>query len=104
MSRAWFVALFTFIPSRLLIFIQLHAEKSLRNVNYEALRSFQVNTVGHLMVYKHFLELIPLKQAVNSESKGRGEDPSYGLLPEDESVFVSVTARVGSISDNHSGG
>ena len=56
------------------------------------------------MVYKHFLGLVPMKHGVNDESEeGRG-DPSYGLLPENESVFVSVTARVGSISDNHTGG
>ena len=59
-------------------------EKSLRALNTEALqRAFAVNTIGPLLVAKHFLPLL------NRESK---------------SVFAALSARVGSIEDNRLGG
>ena len=62
----------------------LSPEKSLRNINAEnLLRSFQVNSVGAVLLAKH---LVPLFD--------RNTD----------SVFAAISAKVGSIDDNRLGG
>lgn len=59
-------------------------EKTMRHLSPDALmRAFQINAVGPALVAKHFLPLM--------SQKGR-------------SVFAALSARVGSISDNRSGG
>ncbi|WP_417688856.1 SDR family oxidoreductase [Roseibium sp.] len=59
-------------------------EKSWREIDPEALaRSYAINAVGPALVMKHFLPLLP--------KEGR-------------SVFATLSARVGSIGDNHLGG
>ena len=59
-------------------------EKKLGHVDPSALRSvFDVNAFGPLLVAKHFVEF---------------------LRHDQRSVFASLSARVGSISDNHLGG
>lgn len=59
-------------------------EKSLRDLDPEALaNSFAVNAIGPALLMKHFLPLLP--------KSGR-------------SVFATLSARVGSIGDNHLGG
>jgi len=88
---------------RLLVNISgvLHAEKSLSAVKYATMeKTFKINTFGHLMVYKHFLPLIPTKKS-NSEEHTSDED---GMLKEGRSLVVSLSARVGSIGDNERGG
>lgn len=62
----------------------LTPEKSLRDLTGDRLlHSFAVNAVGPALVAKHFLPLLP--------QRGRA-------------VFACLSARVGSISDNRSGG
>ncbi|WP_417671481.1 SDR family NAD(P)-dependent oxidoreductase [Roseibium sp.] len=59
-------------------------EKSLREIDGVALaRSYSINAIGPVLLMKHFLPLLP--------REGRG-------------VFATLSARVGSIGDNHLGG
>lgn len=59
-------------------------EKSLNALNAEALlRSYQLNAVGPALLIKHFVPLLSTGQRV---------------------VYAKLSARVGSISDNHKGG
>lgn len=63
---------------------QQSPEKTMRHLSSDALlRSFQINAVGPALVAKHFLPLM------------NRHGPS---------VFAALSARVGSISDNRSGG
>jgi NAD(P)-dependent dehydrogenase (short-subunit alcohol dehydrogenase family) len=63
---------------------QLKPEKALRDLSTDAfMASFAVNTIGPTLVAKHFLPL---------------------LHREKRAVFAALSARVGSISDNRSGG
>lgn len=62
----------------------MQPEKSLRQLNPGHLaRSFAVNAIGPALVAKHFLPLLPR---------------------EGKAVFAAISAKVGSISDNHLGG
>ncbi|WWC87783.1 uncharacterized protein L201_002675 [Kwoniella dendrophila CBS 6074] len=85
----------------------LHAEKSLSSIDpSKALRQFQINTLGHLLTYKHFVPLIPSKknfEKLSSEWSSSG-DPAKGLVHSRNSLCLSMSARVGSISDNERGG
>lgn len=59
-------------------------EKSLRDLDGARLaRVFHVNTIGPALVMKHFLPIMPRERRC---------------------VFAAISARVGSISDNHIGG
>lgn len=59
-------------------------EKSVRDVNAEALNAlFRINAAGPMLVLKHCLRLLP---------------------KDSPSVFAALSARVGSIGDNHIGG
>ena len=59
-------------------------EKSLRSISHDAFtRNFEVNTIGPAMTAKYFLPL---------------------LSRDTKAVFASLSARVGSISDNRLGG
>jgi NAD(P)-dependent dehydrogenase (short-subunit alcohol dehydrogenase family) len=62
----------------------LQPEKSLRQINVENLtRYFQVNSIGSVLLAKHLQPLFKHKES---------------------SVFASISAKVGSIGDNQSGG
>lgn len=62
----------------------LRPEKTWRALDAAALeRVYRINTVGPALIAKHFLPL---------------------LAPDRKSVFAALSARVGSISDNHLGG
>lgn len=103
---------------------QLHPDKSITQVKADELlhhyqvrssdssvpwspsltHSFQINTFGHLLTYKHFMPLLP-KNADLRKSRERGDvDLANGLVKEGLGVFASLTARVGSIGDNRVGG
>ena len=64
------------------------------------------------MVFKHFVPLIPRKVNMNdaqaqTSNQGYEEkelDLAEGVLPSGRTVLTSLTARVGSISDNNKGG
>lgn len=62
----------------------LQPEKSLRQINSEQLlQYFQVNSIGAILLAKHLLPLL-----------------SHG----DRSLFATISAKIGSIGDNHLGG
>ncbi|KAF8318419.1 NAD(P)-binding protein [Clavulina sp. PMI_390] len=88
----------------------LHAEKNLSEVDAQSLaKSFQINTFGHLLVYKHFVNLIPERQKKHRDSASIFDDDEEGdqssaILPKNRATLVSFSARVGSIGDNRSGG
>lgn len=63
---------------------ELQPEKSWRHLNADRLaRSFAINATGPALVAKHFLSLFPR---------------------EGKAVFAAISAKVGSIGDNHLGG
>lgn len=79
----------------------LHPEKAPSQVDYaHAEETFKVNTLGPLMLMKHFGELLPKKRL----------DLSVPPLKEDQlrlprhATWLNMSARVGSISDNRLGG
>ncbi|KAF2227282.1 hypothetical protein BDZ85DRAFT_314880 [Elsinoe ampelina] len=73
----------------------LFPEKSPQQIKYDdALLTFQTNTLGPLMLLKHFSPLLPRKSTKVSSSEG---------IP-NSAVWVTLSARVGSISDNSLGG
>ncbi|OCF74899.1 hypothetical protein I204_03742 [Kwoniella mangroviensis CBS 8886] len=87
----------------------LHPEKSLSSIDPSlALEQFQINTLGHILTYKHFIPLIPTKKQFDklrsSPEWQDGEDPAQGLIGKENSLCWSMSARVGSIGDNHRGG
>ncbi|GAA5971035.1 hypothetical protein JCM21900_002786 [Sporobolomyces salmonicolor] len=84
----------------------LHADKSVAEVNYDKLlESFQLNTFAHLLTFKHFYPLLPQKSDIRSTKADSNEqDPANGLVQPGLGVLASLTARIGSIGDNHKGG
>ena len=63
---------------------EMMPEKSLKDLNAEKFhRLFEVNTIAPILIAKHFLPKL------NRETR---------------SIFAALSARVGSISDNHLGG
>ncbi|WP_373541194.1 SDR family NAD(P)-dependent oxidoreductase [Chamaesiphon sp.] len=63
---------------------QMQPEKSLRQINSEQLsRYFQVNCIGAMLLFKQVQPLI---------------------AHQDRSILATISAKVGSIGDNHSGG
>ncbi|KAK8212844.1 hypothetical protein M8818_003009 [Zalaria obscura] len=73
----------------------LFPEKSPTKIDYnEALLTFQTNTLGPLMMLKHFDSFLPRKSTALA---------SLQDLP-NQAVWATMSARVGSISDNRLGG
>lgn len=84
----------------------LHVEKSPSQIDAaSALESFQVNALGPLLLMKHLSAFLPTKAAhgfketENSQIKGAKQ---LKLPP--HAVYAMMAARVGSVSDNSSGG
>ncbi|KAF8204923.1 C factor cell-cell signaling protein [Pholiota molesta] len=68
----------------------LFPEKSPAQLDWDNLKtSFQINTISHLLIMKHFYQFLP--------------GPSHEGIPS-PAKWAHVTARVGSISDNRLGG
>lgn len=77
----------------------LFPEKSPTQINADnALVTFRTNTIGPMLMLKHFSPLLPKK---NSSTSKDGEKME-GLPPVSTTAIMS--ARVGSISDNRLGG
>lgn len=72
------------------------------------MHTFQMNTLGHLMLYKHFVPSLPTAREfakLREEWSQNGQtDPAEGFLAADSAVCLSFSARVGSIGDNGRGG
>lgn len=82
----------------------LHPEKSLRQVDAEqALVTYRVNTLGPLLLMKHFSDLLPKKRTQLALDGGQGGHGQGIRLP-DHAVWLNMSARVGSVSDNKKGG
>jgi NAD(P)-dependent dehydrogenase (short-subunit alcohol dehydrogenase family) len=73
----------------------LFPEKSPAQIDYDnALLTFRTNTLGPVMLLKHFAQFLPRKATTLSHQEG---------LPK-QAVWSNMSARVGSISDNNLGG
>ncbi|KDN49431.1 hypothetical protein RSAG8_02133, partial [Rhizoctonia solani AG-8 WAC10335] len=80
-------------PLRLLI--NVSGMKNVMQISHsEALRSFEINVIGHMLTFKHFVPLVGKE----------GTEGDKELLPGGRSVLASISARVGSIQDNELGG
>lgn len=84
----------------------LHADKSIAEIDPEKLlETFQLNTFGHLLTFKHFYPLLPQKNDIkSSKAASDAEDPAKGVLHPSLGVLASLTAKIGSIGDNQKGG
>ncbi|KAG9248068.1 hypothetical protein BJ878DRAFT_100743 [Calycina marina] len=77
----------------------LHPEKSPSQIDLKEIRdTFAVNTIGPLLIMKHFWEFLPTK----STDISKQTPDTTGLPP--HSVWLNMSARVGSTSDNSLGG
>ncbi|KAI6985858.1 NAD(P)-binding protein [Hortaea werneckii] len=73
----------------------LFPEKSPAQINYDdALLTFRTNTLGPMMLLKHFSPFLPRKSTELVKTEG---------LP-DRATWATMSARVGSITDNGLGG
>lgn len=76
--------------------VLLNPEKTPQQINYDdALQTFKINTLGPMLALKHFSQFLPKR------SKSRLE--TLDGLPS-VAVWVTMSARVGSIGDNRLGG
>lgn len=80
----------------------LHAEKSPAQLDHDQILStFQINTIGPMLMLKHFSSFLPRKSA---ELPLLSEDEfAKGVLPRN-ATWATMSARVGSITDNNLGG
>lgn len=78
----------------------LNPEKNPSQIDADAsLEQFRVNTVGPLLLIKHFDQFLP-RRSTKLEQSPEGDEVK---MPP-HSVWLSMAARVGSISDNRAGG
>ncbi|CCC09381.1 hypothetical protein SMACR_05203 [Sordaria macrospora] len=99
----------------------LHPEKSPQQVDYDlALDTYRVNCLGPLMLMKHFGNFLPRRGtkmdlawhpiglASNSSSglneELQGHHPQHRMKLPPHATWINMSARVGSVSDNKSGG
>ncbi|BGP41878.1 hypothetical protein JCM10450v2_005949 [Rhodotorula kratochvilovae] len=83
----------------------LHADKSIHEVSLDKLlESFQINTFGHLLTFKHFYPLLPQKNDIRNSKADGAADPAQGVIHPGLGVLASLTAKIGSIEDNKKGG
>ncbi|KAK2600929.1 hypothetical protein N8I77_010424 [Diaporthe amygdali] len=82
----------------------LHPEKSPRQVDADkALATYRVNTLGPLLLMKWFEDFLPRKRTQLALDEHNGHQSASVRLP-DHAVWLTMSARVGSISDNKKGG
>jgi NAD(P)-dependent dehydrogenase (short-subunit alcohol dehydrogenase family) len=80
----------------------LHAEKSPSQIDADhALQTFRINTIGPMLVMKHFSDFLPRKASSLEVAKDEYID-STGLPP--HAIWATMSARVGSTTDNSKGG
>ncbi|KAF2447299.1 short-chain dehydrogenase/reductase-like protein [Karstenula rhodostoma CBS 690.94] len=76
----------------------LYPEKSPAQINADhALLTFRTNTLGPMLLLKHFAPFLPRKKSPSPE-----EDEMHGLPS--TATMALMSARVGSVSDNRLGG
>ncbi|KAL4776307.1 hypothetical protein BDW60DRAFT_203353 [Aspergillus nidulans var. acristatus] len=84
----------------------LHVEKSPAQIDvHHALESFKVNALGQMLLMKHLSPFLPGKSSPpfedTQQSSKVNRSPRYLPL---HATYAMIAARVGSISDNASGG
>ena len=84
-------------------------EKKLSDLDPAAIaQSFAINTIGPMMMAKHFAPLLAASAKENKkaakDSGASGASGTGALTPPPPPIFASLSARVGSISDNRLGG
>lgn len=85
--------------------ILLDPEKHYSNIDAEdALRTFRVNTIGPMLLVKHFGKFLPKKSTQSRDEFGGSNEDVYKGLNPDLAIWANMSARVGSISDNELGG
>ncbi|KAI1801727.1 NAD(P)-binding protein [Daldinia bambusicola] len=79
----------------------LHPEKSPRDIDYaRALRTFQINTLGPLLLMKWFGSFLPRRSVATSTA-----EPALPDTPGPKhATWLTASARVGSTADNRLGG
>ena len=78
----------------------LHPEKNPSQIDHDkALDTFKINTIGPLLLIKHFAPFLP-KLSTEIPDTPPGDSVA---LPR-RSTWLSMSARVGSITDNRAGG
>lgn len=78
----------------------LYPEKNPSQIDHEkALETFKVNSIGPLLLIKHFAPFLP-KLSTDIQDTPAGDSIA---LPR-RSTWLSMSARVGSITDNRAGG
>lgn len=83
----------------------LHVEKSPSQIDFaKALDSFKVNSLGPLLLMKHLSQFIPPKSAPAFATGSDGATSRDPLLLPSHAIYAMMAARVGSISDNGTGG
>jgi NAD(P)-dependent dehydrogenase (short-subunit alcohol dehydrogenase family) len=84
----------------------LRAEKSPAQVDAaDALMTYRVNALGPLLLMKWFGDFLPRKSTQLLAGDGDGADgPGRGVRMPGHAVWMSMSARVGSTSDNRKGG
>jgi hypothetical protein len=101
------LSIITLSSPQKLIDTQLRPEKSLAQLDpTQALQSLALNSLGHLLLYKHISQFVPTARQFQpqlEDLQGNG-DPARGWIRPDGGVWLSTSARVGSIGDNRKGG
>ncbi|KAF1991656.1 NAD(P)-binding protein [Aulographum hederae CBS 113979] len=83
----------------------LHPEKSPAKISADdALSTFRINTLGPLLMMKHFSPFLPTKQRFKESWDSPDSNSEMEGLPGQQAVWATMSARVGSISDNSLGG
>lgn len=82
----------------------LHPEKQPGDLDAASImQSFQINVMSHLLLIKHFSSFLPTARTLDfatSDDSGAANSILNGSLAR----WVHVSARVGSVSDNRTGG
>ncbi|CAL5873429.1 uncharacterized protein PFLUO_LOCUS7708 [Penicillium psychrofluorescens] len=85
----------------------LHVEKSPSQIDAASfMHSFQVNTLGPMLLMKHLAPFLPTKSTRPFPTLPQSDDNnnSTSLSLPAYSIYATLAARVGSITDNASGG
>ncbi|PKY09309.1 NAD(P)-binding protein [Aspergillus campestris IBT 28561] len=84
----------------------LHVEKTPSQIDYlKALDSFKTNSLAPMLLMKHLSPLLPTKSAAPFlDTPSSPSHPEDSLQLPTHAIYAMMAARVGSISDNATGG
>ncbi|KAM7205589.1 oxidoreductase [Rhypophila sp. PSN 637] len=81
----------------------LYPEKSYTAINYgNTLETYKVNVLGPILLMKYFADFMPRKSTIFATTVEDGTEVITSLPP--SATWTTMSARVGSVSDNHLGG